>query len=190
MIFMSRSRRGFQDPVGPLEHQSHFVASEFSYVPGLSKSSAIVWNGQQIILEKLQQSYTNCQRGHGTQRQSQRLMPVKDKRTELQCPLSLSPASLTVCHNESNHSAGSLRTSVEPWIHPGGVRAPQDHSHPPGSDPVLMDDSSGMREGWAAPCLPLSLWCIHLQDKKHTHTHKKCTYIHTVGLWPCPWTHT
>lgn len=133
-----------------------------------------------IILEKLQQSYTNCQRGHGPQRQSQRLMPVKDKRTELQGPLSLSPASLTVCHNESNLSAGSPRTAVEPWIHPGWVRAPQDHSHPPGSDPVLMDDSSGMGEGWAAPHLPLSLWCVHLRGKKHTLTHTK-VYIHTYS---------
>lgn len=140
----------------------------------------------------LQLSYKHNQRGHKTQKQSQRLMSVKTKGQNHQSPES-QPCPPYSIPNESNHSSSSVNTEVEPWIHPGWVRAPQDHIRPPGSDPVLMDDSSGTRDRWAASRLPLSLWFVHLQAKTHTCTQKGyvqlgCDLVrdHTLK-WPCFW---
>ena len=119
-------------------------------------------------------------------------MSVKTKRQKHQSPES-QPCPPYSIPNESNHSSSSVNTEVEPWIHPGWVRAPQDHIRPPGSDPVLMDASSGTRDSWAASRLPLSLWFVHLQVKTHTCTQKGyvqlgCDLVHDHTLkWPCFW---
>lgn len=84
------------------------------------------------------------------------------------------------------------QSSSRALVHPGWVRSPQEHICPPGSHPALMDDSSGTRDGWAAPCLSFVFVVNTWVDK---NTHRKCIYrqlgcdlVHDRTLkWPCFW---